>query len=388
VSDRRLGRIPLIALGALLVSLAGLAALFVGAWLGDYERALQSYLYAYLFWLGLSLGSLGMLMLHHLSGGRWGLLVRRPFEAATRVLPLMAVLLVPILIAANPLFGWTNPSEAIKDTVQKKDWYLNLPWFYVRAGLYILIWNLLALLLNLWSLQQDRAANPALAVRLRGVSAAGLIFYVLTMTFAAFDWVMSLVPQFASTVFGVIIITGQLLSATALGIVVSVILAPNTRLSEVASPDRYQDLGSLLEMWLLFWTYLVYSQFINVWMANLPDEISWYLPRLTTGWHWLGLAIIVLHMVVPFVLLLMRWVKRRAWAVGSVAALLLFMHLVMYFWQIMPSVHPSWPQFTWTDAAAPLGVGGLWIAVFLFTLNRWPLVPRYAPDLERALAHV
>jgi hypothetical protein len=333
------------------------------------STAFQSYLFAAVFWAGLSVGSLAILMVHNLTGGDWGALVGAPLAAAARTLPLTAVFFIPLLFAMKELFPWTEPSSTLDpELIQAKSWYLNGPFFVARAAAYFAVWLVLTHLLTRRSASRNRSASARL-------SAGGLILYALTATLAAVDWIGSLMPQFYSTVFGMLVATGQMLAAMAFGIVCAYLLSGRPALASLAVPDRFHDLGGLQLMFVLAWTYLGLIQFVTVWVADLPHEIAWYIPRLQTSWKGVAVTLAALQFAIPFAFLLSRSAKRNPAVLASVASLLLLGHAVDTFWLVAPSLRENGFAFFWTDAAAFVGIGGLWLAAFLWQLENRPLAP-------------
>lgn len=372
---------------ALIAGVVGLALCVIGALLTP-TRFFQSYLFAYLFWLGLALGCLAFAMLQHLVGGGWGLVTRRLFESGALTVPLMAVLFVPLLLGIQNLYSWARPDVVAADPlIQQKQLYLNVPFFLVRAALYFVIWIALGLILNRWSLQQDRAADPWLLRRLRLLSAWGLIIYFLTMTFAAFDWAMSLEPYWYSTIYGVIVIMGQGLTTLAFIIIVARLLAQRPPLSEVMRTQHFHDLGNLLLAFVMLWTYVSFSQFLIIWSGNIPEEVTWYLHRMAGGWQWIAALLILFHFFLPFFLLLLRSTKLNTGRLAALAGGLMVVHLLAVFWLVMPSFYTEGIHLHWLDVAAPIGIGGIWIAAFLWQLGRRPLVPPHDPRLQQLNNH-
>ncbi len=373
---------------ALLVGAVGLALCFGGLAVSPVQF-LQSYLQAYLFWIGIALGCLALLMLHHLVGGAWGFRVRRLLEAGTRTFPLLAVLLVPLLLGLGSLYPWARPEEvAAEELLQHKSLYLNVPFFVLRAVVYFAVWMLLAAFLNRWSLEQDRTGDRSLARRLQGLSGPGLVLYGLTVTFSAIDWVMSLEPRWYSTIYGMLFMAGQGLEALAFVIVVAHLLGRRNPLSDVASPAHFHDLGNLLLTFLMLWAYMAFSQFLIIWAENLTEEIPWYLHRTAGGWQGIAVALIILQFALPFVLLLSRATKRNSGALAAAATVILLMRYVDLFWLVAPAFHPAGLRVHWMDAAAPLGIGGLWISAFLWRLKQMPLLPLHDPRMEEAFEPV
>ncbi len=340
----------------------------------------QSYLEAYLFWLGISLGCLAVVMIHHLVGGRWGLPVRRLLEAGSRTLPVMALLFVPFLLGMRTLYAWARPEAVAADPVlQAKHLYLNVPGFWVRAVIYFAIWLAMTYCLNKWSREQDVTDDRRLATRMKILSGPGLLLYGLTITFASIDWVMSLEPAWHSTMYGMIFMAAHGLQGFAFVIIACALLSRGGPLTGVAQPAQFQDLGNLTLTCLMLWTYTAFSQFLIIWAENLVDEAPWYLHRTAGGWQGVALALIVLQFAVPFVLLLSRDVKRSAFALASVAGGVLVMQWVSLVWLVAPAFHPDGLYIHWMDFAAPLGVGGIWLAVFLRGLMDRPLLPQHDP---------
>lgn len=366
--------------GSLIVGAVAGALCLVGA-LRNASEFYFAYLLAFAFWLGITLGSLGVLMLQHLSGGAWGFVIRRQLEAVTRLLPLMAVLVLPILLGMRVLYPWARPDVVAADAIlQGKHAYLNVPFFVVRTGLYFAVWIALAWFLNRWSLEQDERGEEPAAHRMRALSGGGLVLYVVTMTFASVDWIMSLEPHWFSTIFTVIIIGGQGLSALAVAIIVLAALAHEKPIAEVAAPVRFHDLGNLLLAFLMLWAYFSFSQFLIIWSGNLPEEIPWYVHRIQNSWQWISLALVVFHFAVPFLLLLSRRTKRVSGTLVKVAAGILVMRVVELFWVIAPERSPEGFRLHWLDLAALMAIGGFWVAFFVRQLGSRALLPRYGDE--------
>jgi hypothetical protein len=370
---------------SLAVGLVGLALCAGGAWRGP-GQFFQSYLPAYLFWIGISLGCLAIVMLHHLVGGGWGLPVRRLLEAGSGTLLLMAALFLPLLFGLRDLYIWARPQEVAADPLlQHKSLYLNVPAFVVRAVVYFVVWIGMAYLLNKWSGEQDRTAEASLTRRLQYLSGPGLVLYGLTVTFSSIDWVMSLEPHWHSTIYGLLFMAGYALEGVAFAIIVAHLLARRGPLAAVALPARFHDLGNLTLTFVLLWTYMAFAQFLIVWAENLTDEIPWYLHRTMGGWQGIALVLILLQFALPFALLLSRATKRSSYALSLVAVLILAMRMVDLFWLVVPAFHPMRLSVHWMDGVAPIGIGGIWLAVFAWHLKGKPLVPLHDPRLQTAL---
>jgi hypothetical protein len=361
---------------ALIAGVSALALCVAGAFLNP-AQFLRSYLVAFLFWLGIALGSAAVVMLHHLVGGRWGFVIRRLLESATRTLPAMAVLLLPILLGVRSLYHWTHPAG--DHLLEHKAPYLNIPFFIIRAVIYFAVWIGVTWVLNRWSLEQDRTGAPGLVRRMQVLSGPGLLLYGLTVTFASIDWAMSLEPHWFSTIYGMIFMVGQGLATLAFVIAVLMLLSRYQPLSGTLTPDHFHDLGNLMFAFVMLWAYVSFSQFLIIWSGNLPEEIPWYLARLRGGWQWVALILLVFHFFLPFLLLLMRPIKRRAHVLARVAIAVILVRLLDLFWLVTPAFHPGKFHLHWMDVAAPIGVGGLWLAAFLSNLKRAPLLPLRDP---------
>jgi hypothetical protein len=365
----------------------GVVALLVCAIGAPFSPAqfFRAYLAAHQFVLGIALGCLAILMLYHLTGGAWGFLIRRVLEAGTRTLPLLAVLFLPVAAGMPILYPWARPElvEADPD-LQHKQIYLNAPFFWGRAALYFFLWIVIAVFLNRLSRRQDETGDARLSDWLGRLSAPGLVVYGVSITFASVDWVMSLQPAFRSTIFGPVFASGQLLSGLACALLVLAWLVARPPLADLVSPDALNDLGNLLLTFLIIWAYLVFFQFMLIWIANLPYEVRWYLPRSSVGWQWVAWALFLFHFAVPFFLLLMRDIKRNPTALAAVAGLVLFMQLVFMDYQVLPAFPDTYLAEHWMDFLTPFGVGGIWLAYFLWQLKRSPLLPRH--DLNQASA--
>lgn len=211
------------------------------------------------------------------------------------------------------------------------------------------------------------------------------MIFGLTVTFASIDLVMSLEPQWSSTIYGMMFIVGEVLSALSFVIVVAMILAEHKPFAAVTSPKSFHDLGNLLLTFVVLWAYIAVAQLIIVWSGNLQDEIPWYLRRTAGGWGNVVLILAVFHFAVPFLLLLSRDVKRKARALGAVAGGVLVMQLIDTFWLIEPALRRKQFHVSWMDFAAAIGVGGLWIAFFSWQLKKRPLIPLHDPRVEKFL---
>jgi hypothetical protein len=384
-----LARLQQLGLG---VGVVGLLAGVAGA-LGNPDQFFRSWLIGFLLCLGLSMGSLALLMLQHMSGGLWGLVARRVFEAASRALPFVAVAFIPLLFGMPRVFLWAQPDKVATDHIlQIKAPYLNVPFFMGRAVLYFVVWLLCSWLLNKWSAQQDRgeaAVTPADTVRFRVVSAPGLLAYALTMTFASVDWVMSLDPHWYSTIFGLILVVGQGLAAFSLVIAVLAMLADTEPYATYLTARHFHDLGKLLLAFVMLWAYLSFSQLLIIWAGNLPEEIPFYAERLNHGWQYVSVVLLLGHFVLPFTLLLSQNLKRRGRGalLAKVAVFVLVMRYVDVLWLVEPMFEHHGFPIHWMDVALPAGLVGVWLFVFTRQLRSRGLLPVNDPFFKEAFAH-
>jgi hypothetical protein len=369
-----------LSIGLAALALCGLGAAF------NARQFFISYLFGYAFWLGLSLGCLGVAMIHHLTGGRWGFVTRRFLEAGFMNLPLMALLFVPLLFGLRELYPWARPEAvAASPVLQHKQLYLNPPAFAGRAVLFFVVWTAMALLLRKWSLRQDTTADPRPTVKMRTLSGPGIVIYPVTGTFAFVDWIMSIEPAWHSSIFLVIVLIGQVLSAFAFVTLLLARVQFQPGFAEVVTPRHFHDLGNLLLAFVIFWTYVSFGQLLIIYSGNLPWETAWYLHRIAGDWKSLVVFLGLFHFFVPFFILLFRGVKRHAARLAAVAALIFAVHLVAVFWLVVPTFYPQAIHLHWLDAAAPLGLGGLWMAGFAASLKKGALLPANDPRIDYAL---
>lgn len=368
---------------ALLTGIAG-TVVSIGAAFLDREQFLRSYLFGYLYWLGMGLGCLAILMMHHTVGGKWGMPIRRMCEAGARTIPYMSVLLLPILLSLSTLYPWARPEAAHDPIIHAKTAYLNVTGIAGRAVFYFLIWGLYAHLLSKWSNEQDRTGDESLIGKMRSVSAFGLVVFTFVSTFAFIDWVMSLEPHWYSTLYGAMFLVGQTLESFAFLIALLIILSRYPPFSQFVTKQHFHDLGNLMFAFMVLWAYLSFSQFLIIWSGNLPHEIPWYLRRLKGGWGWVALSLVVFHFALPFALLLMRDVKRNADRLFRVSLLMMAVRLVDLYWVVEPAFYDQQVRLHWMDFLTPVAVGGLWLALFFGQLKSQALVPIRDPRLQEA----
>ncbi len=338
----------------------------------------HAYLVGYLFWIGLALGALGFLMLQYLTGGAWGVVTRRILEAATRTLPLLAVLFIPIVFGLRELYDWAKPAAVEHSrTLQHRAGYMNSGFFIGRAFTYLLIWLSIAYFLNRWSVREERARQPLL----EKLSAPGLILFLFSVSFASVDWAESLETRWSSSIWGFLFIASQGVMALAFTIIVMALFSRREPLSTAIRSSHFYDLGTMLFANLMLWAYFAFCQYVIVWSGNLPSEIHYYMTRTGTSWGWLGMCLIVVQFFIPAMLLLSKPLKRSPFLLSSVAILLLIMNYFDLIWVVLPSHYNSGFRIQWMDVLTPLGLGGVWLWAFLRELPRFPLLPVSSVDL-------
>jgi hypothetical protein len=349
----------------------------------------RGYLLAFMDWLGVALGSMAIIMIRHLTGGGWGVVIRRLQGAAMRTMPLLTVLFIPMLIAVwqGRIYPWAMPLGSIADPhirehLEKHDFvrsYLNPHGFLIRAIFYFAIWNLISFLLSKWSTEGDSSASRDNTQRFKAVSGPGLILYGFTITFATIDWVMSLDPSWISTIFGLIILIGEVLSAMCFAVVVERILVDYKPMSVLLKPDFVHDHGKWMLTFVMVWTYFSFSQWLIIWAGNLPTEITFYLKRLNGGWGYIALFLALFHFAVPFAILLSRPFKRNIRKLVWLAVWLMLMRWVDLLWIIEPNFSKTL-RITLSDIVVSFAVGCLWMAFFFRNLASLPLLPAYDPS--------
>ena len=380
---------------SLIVGVAGLVLAGIGFAMGDGSRDqfYRSYLLGYIFWVGISLGCMVILMIQHIASGAWGVAIRRVLEAGSWTMWLAPLLFIPVAMSffvkgAHSLYLWSDPNVVAHDEIlQKKSGYLNVGFFLARNVVYFIVWIWMAYLLNKWSRAQDEASDPGeYKKKMRNFSAPSLVFIILLMTLASVDWLMSLDPYWTSTMFGILFLGGQGLSSISLVIIVMILLSKYKPLSEIFVRRPMHDVAKLMFAFTLLWAYFSFSQFLIIWAGNLPEEVTWYINRLSEGWKVVAGAIVLLHFVVPFSLLLPRAANRNRRMLVTVAIIMIVIRFIDTFWLVGPSHEDKRFHFSWMDIAIPLGIGGIWLWFFFTRLKSLPVLPVNEPKLEEAIA--
>jgi hypothetical protein len=369
----------------LLLAILGAIACLIG-WSLDPREFFLSYLFAFLFYVGIALGSAAWLMIHHLIGGKWGYSVRRFFEASISTLPILAVLFVPMLLGFSRLYPWANPQIVSRnELLRHKQPYLNSSAVVLRALILFAVWIFGAHLLRKWSAEQDATRSVEPTKKLRALSGPGLVIYPVTVTFASVDWVMSMELDWSSTVFPMLVCIGQMLSALAFVILVLAWQRRRNALAQIVSAESFHHLGNLLLTFTMLWAYLAYCQLIVIWSADLPHEIGWYLHRIAAAWRWIAVALLAFHFFAPFCLLLFRPLKRDPRLLVGVAAVIFLAHIVDLWWMLAPSVHQNGFHVSWIAPAAFITMGAIWLTIFFKALAAQPLLPLNDPRFAVAV---
>ncbi len=376
-------RIPVIGAGCAVLG-AGACAL-LGA--SNPKQFFFSWLVSFLFFLSLALGGLFFVLIQYATQGGWGIVLRRIGETIFALLPVMAVLFLPLLLGLRDLYSWAVPGAAEHDALLRwKAPYLNAPFFLIRAAIYFAVWTFMALLYYRGSRGQDVTGDPAVSARLRRLAGPAIIVLAVTQTFASIDWIMSLTPHWYSTMFGVYFFAGSFVGFIALLSVLAAAMRQAGLLETVISAEHLHDMGKLLFAFTSFWAYIAFSQFFLIWYANLPEETIWYRARLEGSWEGVSLLLMAGHFGVPFFYLMGRDVKRRGWTLAIGGTWLLAMHFVDLYWQVMPTLHPEGVRPSPLDVAAFIAVGGCFVAAAGWLMRRQALVPLRDPRLAESLA--
>ncbi len=373
-----------LAVGA--IALVGAAVLGFGNATGFF----QSYLMAFLFCIGLSLGAFILMVVQNMAGGSWGALISRPLEAATALLPLMALLFVPLLFGMDRLFVWTDADYLASNAiVANKTAYLNVPFFIIRAVIYFALWTLAALLYRRLSARQDGSGSEAgkLGYRMKSMSGMWLVVYVMTMTFAGIDWAMSVTPIWFSGIYSVILMISQAITAMAFIILVLISLAGrNASIDALLTPKRLQDLGNFLMAFTMFWAYTQVSQLMIIWSNNIVETAEWYVIRLSPEWVGLSAFLLFFGFFAPFMILFSRWVKRKRRTLAIVAVWAIVVQILNIIWFLVPAFGRTGAQITLTDILMFVGMFLVWLAAYARMLSSRNVLPVNDPRLLRATA--
>ncbi len=379
---------------SLLATFTGLVFLVLtvaGIAISGLDQFLRSYLVGFWLWFGAGAGCLLILMTQFLTGGAWGVVIRRPLEAGAKTLPVMCLLFLPLLFGMKHLYWWTTDAGLADKVIHAKRLYLNIPFLWFRWVIYSVFLCGLAWTLTKWSKLEDETKSTDYSSKLEKLSAPAVPLFFIIMTFCAVDYLMTLEPYWFSTVYGFMIVIGQCLTAMSLVVATLVLLAKYAPMDHAVTKRHLHDLGKLMLALVMLWAYLNFSQLLITWSGNLPTEVMWYIKRWNGGWGWVGLILLFGHFVLPFLLLLSQDLKRNPRTISAIAIYLILVHAVDVFSLVEPNFQKTGvdPHFaiSWLDITAPIGFGGLWLAMFFRNLSAMPLVPLGAPDLLKGLSH-
>ena len=376
-------RLPMIGAGAAL--LGGVLCAVLG--MGNPKQFFFSWLVSFLFFLSLALGGLFFVLIQYASQGGWGIVVRRIGETVFATIPVMAALFIPVILGMHDLYHWTHHEAVEKDAIlQWKAPFLNVPFFLIRAALYFLLWSGIAWMYYRGSRSQDVSGDPHVSARLRRLAGPSLIVLAITTTFASIVWIMSLMPHWYSTMFGVYFFAGSFVGFIALLSVAVVAMRSAGLLDTIVSAEHLHDVGKFLFAFTAFWAYIAFSQFFLMWYGNLPEETIFYKARLEGSWKMVSILLMAGHFGAPFLYLMGRAVKRRGWTLALGGAWLLAMHFLDLYWQVMPTLHPDGVHVSVLDVAAFFAVGGIFVAAASWLMRRQALVPIRDPRLAESLA--
>ena len=362
------------------------------------EQGLRSWLLGFIFWGGITIGGIGITMLQYLTGGAWGVVIRRIVEAASRVLPLVFLMWLPLAIGVSYLYEWTHlPADDF--TVVHRGAYQTALWWIIRGVIYFVLFGVMTYLLNDWSARQDKSADHEEAAKWLGRATAfsgpTMVIYVLVISFATVDWVMSLDPHWFSTIWGLLFVVGWALSTFCFAILVFAMIGGQAPLNRILGKRHFHDIGKLILALVMVWAYFNFSQLLIIYSGNIPEETTWYLDRMSPGWFWIGIILVLFHFAFPFLFLLRQDWKKNVRMLGAISLFVLVMRLVDMFFLISPNPRiathgeslPLSLSFSWMDIVAPIAIGGIWLWYFFGQLMSRPLVPVMDPFLENAIEH-
>ena len=369
---------------ALIIGVLGIAAAAFG-WFTNADAFFKAWLAPFIFWFLIAAGALAILCLQYVTGGEWGVLIRRPLGAAARTIPLFLLFGIPIVLGLDHIYSWANHDIVAHDhLLQRKQGYLNATAWTIRALIYFAAWTWWAWWIRRLSVEFAKTRSPFTELSRRKWSSAGLLMIVLTLTFSGVDWVMSLEPKWYSSMFGIAFTVGAGLSAFAFVTLFLVLLSPTDAMAGILKPSHFRDLGNLMLAFTMLWAYTNFSQFLLVWYGNIKEETPYYLKRMHGGWGVVSLILIVFHFFLPFFMLLMRGIKDHPKTIGIVTVIILLMRFVDAVWLVVPA-HFNHFHFSWITLAAFLGIGGLWLATFIWQLKGQTIIPIHETWVEEAI---
>jgi hypothetical protein len=385
LSDQQRKRLSGIQTITFIVAIIAVIVTLIG-FFSNRDQFAGSYLFSFLFWMGITVGCLPMIMIHHLTEGGWGYPIRRFLEIGASLMPLVALFFLPLIFNLESIYLWARPEAVMHDPIlQAKQLYLNSSGYIIRAVIYFTLWSFYAWVLNKESVAFSQTYKAQHRSRLLFFSGLGLVVYALTVTFASIDWSMSLEPHWYSTLYGLFFMIGQTITSFAFVILVCRFFMNDSPLKEKLNAGRVHDLGKLLLALVMLWAYLGLSQFIIIWGGNLAEEVPWYIRRFSNGWKSISILLTAFHFFIPFSLLLSRPLKRNLNTLAPVAALILFMRAVDLFWFVRPVFSQTF-SIHWLDISCFLSLGALWIFFFISRIKKEEVVLSYDPDDTEGVA--
>lgn len=371
----------------LIVGLSGLVLSGVGYFI-NHEQFFHSWLVAFAYWASIGIGGYFLTLIHHLSGAVWSVVIRRIPETLMATLPVMLILFIPIVLGMHDLYHWTHHDAVAHDPLlQGKAPYLNTTFFIIRTVIFFAIWTIFGRLLYKYSTQNDVTGDAGLLAKSKKISPLAVILFAFTVSFAAFDWLMSLDPHWYSTIFGVYYFAGSTMAAYATVTLFVLFFEQRGLLKGLVSKEHYHDLGKLTFTFTIFWAYMAFSQYFLIWYANIPEETVWFLHRWEGSWKAVSLLLAIGHFIVPFLIMLVRALKRSALALIIFTSWMLLMHWVDMNWLVLPNLHPHGAHFSWIDVVTMFGIGGLFLWLFMWQLGKHSLVPINDPNLDQSIKH-
>ncbi|MEA3286363.1 MAG: hypothetical protein U9Q77_03160 [Candidatus Marinimicrobia bacterium] len=370
---------------ALIAGASGILLSVIGAFM-DHEQFYQAYLTAFTFFTTISLGALFFVLIHHITGAYWGIVMRRVAENLACTLPLMGFFMIPLFFGMHDLFHWSHADAVAHDPIlQGKAGYLNVTFFVIRNVLYFVIWGWLVRGLRKLSIAQDKGDAEALG-KMRRLAAGGTPLYAITITLFSFDWLMSLDPHWYSTIFGVFVFSGGFLGGLALLSMLSVLLRKSGA-GDIITAEHTHDLGKFLFAFTAWWAYIGGAQYFLIWYGNIPEETIYFLHRWEHGWKEVSLILIVFHFIIPFIVLAFRAAKRVPVIIVSISILFMVMHYVDHFWMIAPNFNDHQLQVSWMHLSTLLGIGGVYLGFLFKKMGSAPIIALDDPKLQKSIDH-
>ena len=355
-------------------------------WVMDPIEFYRGWLPSYIFWFEIAAGALGILMIQYVTGGEWGLMIRRPLGAAARTMPLMILFFIPVVVGMKHIYPWANPELVAQDhLLHLKQAYLNREFWLARTAIYFVLWILWAWRLRVLSLRFYEDRSPETELKRRKWAAIGLAMIVLTLTFASIDWLMSLEPKWYSSMYGISFVVGCGLSAFVYVIFLLTQLAKTKAMAELVKPSHFRDLGNLMLAFVMLWAYTAFSQFLLIWYANLKEEVPYYTIRSHGAWGWIVAILILFHFFLPFFMLLMRSIKDRPETIFIVTFILLILRYVEIYWLVAPAFYPEHFHFPWVSATSFIGIGGVWFWFLVQQLKGQTIIPIHETWVDEAI---